>query len=835
MIESLNSTISANIDKTLTLFFSEGDYREIRAFNVYSDDYSPRASYVALVNDKDFIRNQIVDWDTREAKGIYFSMNPIDREAVGIEYLINNENRMAAGLPAADRNISRRDWILIDIDPERDTDTSSTDDEHYLASVVAKRVAKFLKDRGWPLPVIADSGNGFHLLYRAEDDRKIDANLSTFLKALSYLFNTDNIKIDTTVYNPSRITRFYGTKTRKGEDTKDRPHRYSCIDYVPETIIPITFSNLEPIISMLPAAAEDTEDGVDPAKAQERFTQLDLWIRQHKLTLRGPYPWGKRGRKWVFPTCPFDANHVDDSAFIVQFGSGAIYCGCLHKSCAGNNWKTLKEKFGPLFEKSRIGDEEKVLLRLGATNDTLAVLPQPDAAQKTKIIPAGRYPLTDMGNASRFAYLYGSDLRYVRSWNRWLVWNGSRWIVDPVNEVETRCKATIRAIRMEGTNAASPALADQTFKWALQSQGISHLLAVKTLGQTEEPIAAPADVWDINPLLINCKNGTYDLESDSFRPHSKDDYCTKMSLITYDADATCPLWERFLHQIMEGDPDKISYLQRVFGYAMTGLTDEQVMFIFIGVGKNGKSTLVETVQHILGSYAKVGASDLLTTAKIGESKHPAAIADLQGSRLVACQETDKGTYLAEGQVKTLTGEKRIKARFMGKDWFEFPVTHKIFLSANHRPVVRGSDEGIWRRLQVLPFNHVVPVEERDRNMGFKLMREASGIFNWMLKGYREWAKQGLNPPSDVTAAVKDYRDSMDVLSDFITEMCEVGPKKKVLLADIYDAYSGYTSLQNDRPVSNRKLKEMLEERRFMSKRGEKGMVISGITLKVSNG
>jgi len=214
VIESFNITIADAIDKTLDIFFPDNTYREIRCFNAYTDDYSPKASYVALVNDREFIKQQIIDWDAREAKGVYFSVNPIDRDAVGFEYLTNTENRMTAGLPAADKNVRVRDWILIDIDPKRDADTSSTNDEHYLASVVAKRIARYLKDHGWPVPVVADSGNGYHLLYKAENDSALEANLSKFLRTLSFLFNTDNVEIDTKVYNPARITRFYGSKAR---------------------------------------------------------------------------------------------------------------------------------------------------------------------------------------------------------------------------------------------------------------------------------------------------------------------------------------------------------------------------------------------------------------------------------------------------------------------------------------------------------------------------------------------------------------------------------------------------------------------------------------------
>lgn len=832
MFNTDEEVVSEELGRTVDLFFPKGSTKELRAFNVHNGETLPRSSYFAVVQDaKDFIISQVSDWDMRDAKGIYFSINSLDLRKTINNFELNEETRSKSGQPAQDVNMLAREWILIDIDPIRSPDTSSTQDEHNLAGVISKRIATFLKHKGWPKPVVADSGNGYHLLYKTEPDEKIEEHLSRFLNALAYLFNTDNIEVDTKVFNPARITRFYGTKARKGEDTLDRPHRYSKIDYIPDTLELVTAKQVEDVSLLLPDYNSDVEDVIDPAKAQERMALLDLWLRQNKLTPRGPSPWGKKGRKWVFPICPFNADHIDDSAYIVQFGNGAIYAGCLHDSCAKNSWKQLTEKYGSLITKIKIDDREKTLIKLGGGDETFQPLPNQTGDSKPRTIPPGRFSHTDMGNANRFAYLYGDSVRYVNAWNSWLVWNGSRWVEDDLGGIDIKCKATISAMRLEATSSPTQAMADQTYRWALNSQAVNHVTALKTLAKSEPIIMSSPDNWDKNPMLLNMKNGSYHLDLREFKPHSKDDYCSKICPVEYKPDADCPNWVRFINRIMDNDAKKISYLQRVLGYSLTGMTNEQKIFFFIGTGANGKSTLLDVMQNLMGSYSKVGAPELLTTTKAGESKHPAAIADIAGARLVVCSETEKGTFLSEGLVKALTGEQRIKARYMGKNWFQFTATHKIIMAANHRPVVRGSDNGIWRRIEVLPFDVVIPKEERDVDLIYKLTRELSGIFNWCLTGYYEYKEIGLNTPKEVMAAVEDYKESMDTIGDFLTEQCSLGKNNSVLLSELYEEYVKFCNERNERPYSNQKLREMLVERGCVKKRVEKGTSLIGITLK----
>jgi putative DNA primase/helicase len=331
--------------------------------------------------------------------------------------------------------------------------------------------------------------------------------------------------------------------------------------------------------------------------------------------------------------------------------------------------------------------------------------------------------------------------------------------------------------------------------------------------------------------VFNLKNGTFYLDRDEFSKPSMDDYCSKVSGTTYDPEAKAPRWEQFLHDIMGGNQEKIDYLQRVAGYCMTGSVKEQVIFFFIGTGRNGKSTFLEIIRHILGSYSKVGAPDLLTTNRVGESKHPAGIADMVGARLVVCSEADKGSYLSEATVKMITGEEALKARHMGKDWFTFQATQKIVVLANHKPIVRGTDNGIWRRIHVVPFDVVISEAKQDRDLLLKLKREAAGIFNWMLEGFRKYRDIGLKPPEEVQAAVKDYRESMDILADFLNEECVLEKRSEVPLSELYNAYTMFCAGRGDKAISNKAFSSSLVERGYRKDRNARGTIFHGIDLK----
>tara|TARA_R100001594_G_scaffold84130_1_gene118629 strand:- start:120 stop:1361 length:1242 start_codon:yes stop_codon:yes gene_type:complete len=394
-----------------------------------------------------------------------------------------------------------------------------------------------------------------------------------------------------------------------------------------------------------------------------------------------------------------------------------------------------------------------------------------------------------------------------------------------------KAKAAIRMIRQEAAAEPDQDAQAKVVKWAHKSQDVARVRAMVSLARTEPGIGVTSNVWDADPLLLNLENGTLNLESGELKEHRKEDLITKVCNVRFDAEAEAPLWTSFVRQILLENEELISYVQRACGSMLTADTSDQVLFFLLGTGANGKSTFLNVLQRIMGTYSRQAAPELLATKRNGESQHPTGIADLQGSRFVVSAEIERGAYLSEALVKQLTGEDLLKARFMRQDFFEFRASHHIFIAANHKPIIRGNDEGIWRRIHLVPFDLTVPPEERDRALQGKLLEESSGILNWLVEGCQMWREDGLNPPEIVIKKTQEYRSSMDLLKEFLDAYCILGLKVECLAKDLYAAYLEWAEEHGEYPVKRRLFNMMLDERGFDRRRSGKGLHRIGITLK----
>lgn len=442
----------------------------------------------------------------------------------------------------------------------------------------------------------------------------------------------------------------------------------------------------------------------------------------------------------------------------------------------------------------------------------------------------GVFQCTDLGNAERFAQRHGHEVRYAHAWGKWLAWDGQRWEVDAAAAVERFAKRTVRSILRE-LSAASANSEDKKkglFAHALRSESSRAIAALLALARSEIGIAIKSDALDSDGMLLNVANGTIDLRTGALRPHSPLDLITKLSAVSYDLKATCPVWTEFLARVLP-DTAVRAFVQRTVGYALTGSVAEQCLFFLYGTGANGKSTFLTVMQKLLGDYGGQAAPDLLMS-KFGES-HPTELAALLGKRFVVVSEVEAGRAWAEVRIKELTGGDTIAARRMREDWWSFRPTHKFVVSGNHRPTVRGTDLGIWRRLRLVPFNVTIPESERDGALVEKLEGEQSGILNWAIEGCRAWQRDGLRAPAAVTAATEAYRSEQDVLAEFLELLTVAGRTESVTAAELYAAYSGWARASGEFVLSQKALGTALTERGFEKRKSGSTRQWRGIGLR----
>jgi putative DNA primase/helicase len=436
--------------------------------------------------------------------------------------------------------------------------------------------------------------------------------------------------------------------------------------------------------------------------------------------------------------------------------------------------------------------------------------------------------LTDLGNAERFAKLHKDAARHVPAWG-WLVWDGRRWAPDETNAVTRLAIETVRAIYREAAECADANKRKQIADHAKRSESRQRIEAMLKLA--EALLADPPSAFDRDPYLLNVLNGTIDLKAMQLREHRREDNITKLAPVEFDPAARCPLWEAFLERIFDGNHALISFLQRAVGYALTGDTREQCLFILWGTGANGKSTFVTTIQAILGDYALQTPTETLLAKRT--EYIPNDIARLKGARFVSAIESAEGRKLNEPLIKQMTGGDKISARFLHREWFDFYPEFKIFLATNHKPVIRGTDHAIWRRIRLIPFTVTIPEPEQDKELSRKLLAEASGILNWALEGCLAWQHGGLGVPDEVKEATEEYRSEMDVLAAFLADCCIVDPNARVLNKELYTAYESWCRENGEEPLGQRSLGRSLGERGFtpirIGRKGERGWV--GLRLR----
>lgn len=402
--------------------------------------------------------------------------------------------------------------------------------------------------------------------------------------------------------------------------------------------------------------------------------------------------------------------------------------------------------------------------------------------------------LTDHGNAQLFINQHGHHLKYAPSRGKWLAWDGTRWAwqEDDGQPIQA-CWETISNIEPENDSQRSH-----------QHKSLSRraLEAMAALARRDNRIRVTSDQLDNEPHHLNTPTGIINLRDGTIEPHSPDRLHTKTTRAHYNPAAKAPLWDKFLHDAFQEQPEVIPYIQALAGYAATGQVTHHILPFLFGSGGNGKSVFLDTIIAILGDYATSAPAGFLMA---GREQHETEIARLAGMRVVVCSEVNQTSKFDESKVKLLTGGDTLTARFMRQDHFTFTPTHTLFLMGNHQPGVEsGGGESFWRRLRILPFTRTVPPEQRIEGLAQRLIDdEGSGILNWLIAGSINAYQHGLNAPQAVMAPTEMYAEEEDAIARFITDHASLGGGKlvRVATAHMRTTYAAWCRAQGEKELS----------------------------------
>jgi putative DNA primase/helicase len=434
----------------------------------------------------------------------------------------------------------------------------------------------------------------------------------------------------------------------------------------------------------------------------------------------------------------------------------------------------------------------------------------------------GAADMRDLPLSKLIAEQICSKARYTTS-GKWMIYDGKRWRPDPrgvqAKEVHCRWMRTIHDAIIEAGDADRARQAHNL----LSQKRIKDVFA---LLNADPAVLTDPEEFDANQDLLNFQNGTLDLSSMSFRPHSPTDMITMVASRDYDPDATCPTFDQFLGQVLPKDHG--DFVLRLMGYSLTGKANEHVFAMFLGAGRNGKTTLANVLPMILGDYC--ANADPSTFTRKSHDRVTIDIARLKNKRVVTTAEISKGEILDAALMKRLAGGDRITTRHHYEEFFEMSVKALIMMTTNVLPVIDGGDSALARRIIVVPFNRVFDISEVDAGLPDRLAQEASGILNRLLDGLKEYREQGLNVPEDIQAAAARYVDDSDLVAQFLEGFTQADPKASCSVRELYGAYSNEMQSMGLKPMSGPIFKKTLENKGFSTRRTNQKIVWLGLRL-----
>lgn len=437
------------------------------------------------------------------------------------------------------------------------------------------------------------------------------------------------------------------------------------------------------------------------------------------------------------------------------------------------------------------------------------------------IISDEELKITGITNAKRLVKLYGDKARYVPAWKNWIIWNGKHWERDDALRIVTLAKQTVVSMYDHASAIADPAQRTDFAKNILKCEGSNKIIEMIELARDDA--VTQHDALDTLPMLLNCQNGTLDLTTGKLRPFDPKDMLTKITDVTYDPNAKCPKWLESLNKAFQGSEGLIKYYQKLAGYTMTGNTQEQCFFLLWGSGANLKTTLLNVQEAVLGDYAR--KADTSSFMKKDSRSASGDLVRLRGARFVKAIESDLGQKLAENLIKTVCGDDGIVCRQIYEREQEYNVEFKLLLATNNKPVINGTEKGIWRKVKLIPFTYTIPDKERVKDYHKILIaEELSGVLNWMLEGCMLWQKEGLGDCKEVSDATAIYKNENDSVAKFLNDSTVGEPGSKISASVTHAAYLQYCNEMGEYAKSVKEFKVEMENKNYEWRRESAGMM-----------
>ena len=425
---------------------------------------------------------------------------------------------------------------------------------------------------------------------------------------------------------------------------------------------------------------------------------------------------------------------------------------------------------------------------------------------------------TDLALAGLYASECGAGFRHDHSVKQWRHYRAGSWALCRKGEHVEAMKGLAGRLmaRYLELVASNPRGLDlkKCFARAQRAQSVQGIEAALKLAQSDPALAISTEELDTDPDLFNAANCVIHLPTGAALAHEPAQMLARQSPVPYDADAACPLFLAFLDQVSCGDSDWIEALQRQLGYSLSGHVSEEKLFFWLGKGANGKSVLANIVRYILGTYAATVPPAFMMQSKRDGGGATPELAMLAGVRCALANEIEAGSKLSAQTVKVAVSTEHITARHLYGAPFTFKPTHKLLIRGNHRPIVTDEDEGIWRRILLVPFDLDVAAADRDAGLEARLLAEAPGILRWMVEGFMKWKRDGLRPSKRMLDASLAYRKESDLLMQWVTDNCDTGSMYEMPQQAAYGRYRAWCHDQGLRQFSKASFTRGLTQRGF---------------------